>query len=192
MLLRVTAPTHHNMLLNETVHVHTNPSRLMCAPVQLSIVNILEHYAHKLQVLLRHGEHRGSLDDSPMLSSYFFFPLFSFSCLYHPRLLLLHLHHLWVIWSQRWDAAFSRLFSSCVSTWEAFFNPPPLLIYFTFMAFCPLLTWTWELNSNLGGCDVYEYYVVRWRGQICTLATYTVTSALVTMRAAHFTYLETL
>lgn len=86
----------------------------------------------RVQHLLRLGERRGNSNDSPMLSSYFF-PLFSSSCLYHPLLLLLlHLHHLWVIWSQRWDGAFSRLFSSCFSTWEAFLNPSPHPIYLTF------------------------------------------------------------
>lgn len=74
-----------------------------------------------------------------------------------------------------------------VFPWEAFFNPPPLLIYFTFWAFCPPLTWTWEFNSSLCGCDVYESFVVWWRGRIWTLDRFTVTSALVTVRAAHFT-----
>lgn len=37
------------------------------------------------------------------------------------------------------------------------------------------------------GCDVCEFFGVQWHGRSCTLDTFTVTAALVTMKAAHFT-----
>lgn len=155
---------------------------------------------HKCQLWLKQNRRIRVVYDSPMSSSYCFFPLFSFACLHHPLLLLLlHLHDLWVIWSKRWDAAFSRLFSSRLATWEAFLTSVLLSLLISRLGFSSIFHL--EISYTLKPCclwwmqsEVFSpwthficalYGPIEWEVSMSAGEVFTVIAIFVVMIGAH-------